>query len=71
MYISTLARNDSMTQEAAFKKKKLDMWMCNVLASYMSKEAEREEIKEETHEVQDSEQEELDQEDEQEELEGV
>lgn len=57
-----------MRQEVAFKKKKLDMWRCNVLASYMSKEAEREEIKEETHEVQDSEQEELE-EDEQEELE--
>ena len=58
-----------MRQEVAFKKKKLDMWRCNVLTSYMSKEAEREEIKEETHEVQDSEQEELDEEDEQEELE--
>ena len=58
-----------MRQEVAFKKKKLDVWRSNVLASYMSKEAEREEIKEETHEVQDSEQEELDEEDEQEELE--
>lgn len=57
-----------MRQGVASKKKKLDMWRCNVLASYMSKEAEREEIKEETHEVQDSEQEELE-EDEQEELE--
>lgn len=52
----------------SIRKQGLDMWFCSI-AQRMSKESEREAIKEETHEEQDIEQEELDEEDEQEELE--